>query len=100
MIRETKKNKKKKHAQGDDEEEDDPDDEPELAEDLRRMNALIDKSILLENEITELLPEVAAKVLQRDLRAFLHQVICSRDHEKGGHKDLRAELDNLIFGAL
>merc|ERR1739848_675097 len=64
MIRELKKRKKNNQGHQDDAEEDDPDDEPELAEDLRRMNALLDKSILLESEITDLLPETAAKVVQ------------------------------------
>lgn len=79
-------------------EEDSDEEEVAVPKDVQSLNALLDRAITLENELSELLPEKAKILVQKDLRQFLGQVVASQNAPAS--KDLAAALDDLVFGVL
>merc|ERR1719159_993552 len=88
--------KKQEDAQAPDD-EDEEDDDIILSQDLQLMFGLLDKATVIENEITELLPEASCKCITQDLRSFTSELLMSRDN--ASQNDLRVGLDKLLFGA-
>merc|ERR1719443_2445267 len=61
------------------------------------MFELLDKSTVIENEITALLPDAAREYIKEDLRSFTRELLMSRD--TASQRDLRVRADELLFAA-
>lgn len=84
----------------DTQEPDDEDEEDEdiiLSQDLQLMFGLLDKATVIENEITELLPQASCECITEDLRSFTRELLMSRD--TASQRDLRVRADELLFAA-
>jgi len=84
-------------AEEEEEEEEEEDDDIVISHDLQLMFGLLDKATVIENEITEILPETACKCITEDLRSFTRELLTSRD--TASQRDLRVRCDELLFGA-
>jgi hypothetical protein len=73
------------------------DDDVIISQDLQLMFGLLDKATVIENELTELLPEASCRCITSDLRAFTRELLMSRD--TACQRDLRVGLDELLCGA-
>eukprot|EP00746_Dinoflagellata_sp_MGD_P003655 gnl/MRDRNA2_/MRDRNA2_107078_c0_seq1.p1 gnl/MRDRNA2_/MRDRNA2_107078_c0~~gnl/MRDRNA2_/MRDRNA2_107078_c0_seq1.p1 ORF type:complete len:634 (+),score=97.76 gnl/MRDRNA2_/MRDRNA2_107078_c0_seq1:67-1968(+) len=93
-VREAMKHPKEPDAP---QKEDDEEDDINLSQDLQLMFGLLDKSTVIENEITELLPPAECKYITEDLRSFARELLMSRD--TASQRDLRVRADELLFAA-
>merc|ERR1719310_868693 len=86
--------KKQEDAQAPDD-EDEEDEDIILSQDLQLMFGLLDKATVIENEITELLPQASCECITEDLRSFTRELLMSRD--TASQRDLRVRADELLF---